>query len=126
MWALLNLLQRIIQPAPPTQERQLVELMSTMTGEKVERIGENFQGFVSRAYQDNGVVWAAVVARLVLFSQARFVLRNRRTKEIEDLPSRLQFLEEPFPGGTTAELLARVEQDTSLAGNYYIYAADGR
>ncbi len=120
----MNLLQRIIQPAPPTQERQLVELMSTMNGEKVERIGENFQGFVSRAYQDNGVVWAAVVARLVLFSQARFVLRNRRTKEIEDLPSRLQFLEEPFPGGTTAELLARVEQDTSLAGNYYVYAAE--
>ncbi len=120
----MNLLQRIIQPAAPVQERQLVELMSTMTGEKVERIGENFQGFVSRAYQDNGVVWAAVVARLVLFSQARFVLRNRRTKEIEDLPSRLQFLEEPFPGGTTAELLARVEQDTSLAGNYYVYAAE--
>ena len=120
----MNLLQRIIQPAPPTQERQLVELMSTMNGEKVERIGENFQGFVSRAYQDNGVVWAAIVARLVLFSQARFVLRNRFTGELEDLPQRLQFLEEPFPGGTTAELLARVEQDTSLAGNYYIYAAE--
>ncbi len=119
----MNLLQRIISSPPPPQ-RQLVELLPTMTGEKVERIGENFQGFVTRAYLDNGVVWAAVVARLVLFSQARFVLRDRRTMELSQLPRRLGWLEEPWPNGTTAELLARIEQDTSLAGNYYIYRAE--
>jgi len=126
----MNLFQRITSPftdgyfGSPPQKRQLTELVNTMTGEKVERIGENFQSFVSRAYLDNGVVWAAVIARLVLFSQARFVLRNRNTLELTRLPRRLSFLEEPWPNGTTAELLARIEQDTSLAGNYYIFKAE--
>lgn len=119
----MNLLQRMTSP-PATSERQLVELMSTMNGERVEKIGENFKSFVSRAYHDNGIIWAAVIARVVLFSQARFALRDRTTKEITTLPPRLRLLEQPWPGGTTAELLAKIEQDTSLAGNYYIHRAE--
>lgn len=118
----MNLLQRILTPSVE-RERRLVELFNTMDGEKVDRISSDFRGFVTRGYQDNGIIWAAVIARVVLFSQARFVLRDRTSGELSQLPPRLRVLEEPWPNGTTAELLARIEQDTSLAGNYYINKA---
>src|SRR3546814_18880675 len=35
-------------------------------------------------------------------------------------------LEEPWPNGTTRELLARMEQDVSLAGNFYAVREAGR
>lgn len=114
----MNLLQRIT--TPPTQQRDLVELVETMQSEKVERIGENFRSYVTRGYQDNGIIWACVIARVILFSQIEFALQDIQTREIRPLPPRLRFLERPWPGGTSAELLARIEQDTSLAGNYYI------
>lgn len=114
----MNLLQRII--TPPAQQRDLVELVETMQPEKVERIGENFRSYVTRGYQDNGIIWACVIARVILFSQIEFALQDKQTREIRPLPPRLRFLDRPWPGGTSAELLARIEQDTSLAGNYYI------
>ena len=39
---------------------------------------------------------------------------------------RLRVLEEPWPGGTSGELLARMEQDVSWAGNAYIWDAGDR
>lgn len=74
------------------------------------------------AYKSNGPVFALVLARLQVFCQARF----QWTRYEGGVPTEpfgtdaLRVLEDPWPGGTTADLLARMEVDVSLAGNSYI------
>lgn len=107
-----------------TETRQgLVQLVETMAGETTEPIGSDFASFVNRGYHDNGIVFACITARLILFAQARFVLERITDQQRRTPPPRLAILEEPWPNGSTSELLARIEQDTSLAGNYYLYKA---
>lgn len=74
------------------------------------------------AYNSNGPVFALVLARLQVFSQARFQWTRFEGGVPTDLfgTAALRVLERPWPGGTTADLLARVEVDVSLAGNAYI------
>jgi phage portal protein BeeE len=74
------------------------------------------------AYKANGPVFALVVARLQVFSQARFQWTRFQGGVPTDLfgTEALKVLERPWPGGTTADLLARMEVDVSLAGNAYI------
>ncbi len=74
------------------------------------------------AYSSNSIVFGAILARLMLFSEATFKFRNQRTKALFGSPD-LATLENPWPNGTTGELLARMEQDVSLAGNAYIWNA---
>jgi phage portal protein BeeE len=74
------------------------------------------------AYATNGVVWACVLARMALLSEARFTFRNLTTKNLYGNES-LRVLEYPWPNGTTGELLSRMEQDISTAGNAYIWQA---
>lgn len=86
-----------------------------------ERIENNFEAYVQGAYKRNGVVFACVLARLLLFSEARFLWRrfeDGRPSDLFDSPS-LSLLERPWPNGTTGELLASMEQDASLGGNSY-------
>lgn len=73
------------------------------------------------AYKANGPVFALVLARLQVFSQARFQWRRFENGRPTDLfgSAELAALERPWLGGTTADLLARMEQDVSLAGNSY-------
>lgn len=89
-----------------------------------EQIGATFSAYVAGAYTANAVVWGCVLARLQVFSQARFAFQrlNYDTGEY-DMPfgtAALGLLERPWPNGTTAELLARMEQDASLAGNCFL------
>lgn len=73
----------------------------------------------ANAYSNSAVVFGVVLARLMLFSEAEFKFQTLADKSLfgnEDL----SLLENPWPGGTTGELLARMEQDVSLAGNAYI------
>lgn len=86
-----------------------------------EEIEANFASYVSGAYKANGVVFACILARLLVFSEARFQYQrfsNGRPAELFGDPS-LAILERPWQNGTTGELLARMEQDASLAGNFY-------
>lgn len=86
---------------------------------------ETDAGFVSRVqscYKSNGVVFAVILARLLILSEARFQwqrLQGGRPGELFGNPD-LEILERPWPNGTTGELIARMEQDASLAGNAYI------
>lgn len=109
---------------PNTEARAgLVGLVETMAKTPVETIGNDFVSFVQRGYGDNGIVFAAITARLTLFAQGEPRMQNR-AGDVRDLPPRLRSLvEEPWPNGSTSEMLARIEQDTSLAGNYYLYRA---
>lgn len=74
------------------------------------------------AYKASGPVFALVMARMQVFSQVRF----QWTRFSGSLPGdlfgtpELGVLEKPWPNGTTADLLARMEMHNSLAGNAYV------
>jgi hypothetical protein len=93
----------------------------TTLGEKAEEIGGDFMGVVQGAYKANGVVFACMVARMLLFSEARFQFRQVRNGRPGDLfgTKALERLERPWPGGTTGDMLGRAMQDSDLAGNWY-------
>ncbi|MCW2920017.1 MAG: RoPhREQ1 gp68 [Actinomycetia bacterium] len=92
-----------------------------MTGD-VERTQHNFTQYVQQAYKANGVIFSVILSRLLLFSEVRFQwqrINNGRPGDLFGTPE-LGILETPWPNGTTGELLAKMEQDVSLAGNCYI------
>jgi hypothetical protein len=70
----------------------------------------------------NGPVFSLVAARAMVFSEARFLWRRFENGRPQDLFStaELSLLDRPWPGGTTANLLARIEFDVSSAGNAYV------
>lgn len=86
-----------------------------------ERIENDFEGYVAGAYKADGVVFSCIDRRQQVFSQARFQWREFRQGRPGDLfgSPELALLENPWPTGTTGELLARMEIDASLAGNFY-------
>ena len=86
-----------------------------------ESIEADFLDVVSKAYKQNGPVFAAILARAMPFSEARFGYQEI----IDGRPGRLrggaglELLDSPWPNATTGELLWRMEQDVSLAGNFF-------
>ena len=81
----------------------------------------SFTGFSQQIYKGNGIAFAVILARIMLFAEARFQwqrIANGRPGELFGTPD-LAVLETPWPNGTTGELLARMEQDVSLSGNFY-------
>jgi phage portal protein BeeE len=81
------------------------------------------------AYGANAIVFGAILARLMLFSEATFAFRDLTDKHLFGSYStdgrtqgaqRLRKLENPWPNGTTGELLARMIQDVDLTGNFYV------
>lgn len=87
-----------------------------------ETIEPTFESYVRHGYYANAVVFGVIRTRLALFSEATFKWRNLKDKKLfgDNDPKGLKLLEQPWPGGSTGELLARMEQDVSLAGNAYI------
>lgn len=92
-----------------------------------EAIADNFEGYVRSAYKANGVVFACMLARLSVFSEARFLWRVRAQNS---RPARtftdqaIGLLDRPWVGGVTGDLLARMIQDADLAGNSYEVVVD--
>lgn len=86
----------------------------------VEQIGAEFQSLIQQAYKVNGIVFACVLARALIFSDIRFKYRTLSDKRLFGDGS-LRPLEKPTPTTTTGELLFRAEQDASLAGNAFRY-----
>lgn len=86
-----------------------------------EPIAPDFAGLVNGAYASDGVVFACILTRLLVFSEARFQWRQMRDGRPADMfgTGELGVLERPWPNGTTGELLARMEQDASLGGNSF-------
>jgi HK97 family phage portal protein len=83
------------------------------SGEKIEA---SFQGYVNGAYKANGIVFACVAARQLLFSEARFQFRRLRFGRPGDLfgTQALGILEQA--GGA---LLSAASVDVDLAGNFF-------
>lgn len=92
----------------------------------VEQIENDFEGFISGALKSDGIVYACIGTRLSIFAQSRFQWIEY-TNGLPGAPfgtPELSLLERPWPGGTTGELLARMEIDASIAGNSYWTIAD--
>lgn len=90
-----------------------------------ERVSLDFLGFATGGYAGNSIVWSVISARMRLFSEARFQYRNLKTKAVFGTGD-LGVLENPWPNGTTGELLARMLLDVDLAGNAFVRLVDGR
>lgn len=83
---------------------------------------EQIVGQLSGVAKSNGPTFALLLARLQVFSQARFQWTRFERGEPTDLfgSRELGILERPWPGATTADLLARMEMDVTGTGNCYI------
>jgi hypothetical protein len=88
---------------------------------KVAEISRSFGGLGQGAFQGNGVVFACMLVRMLLFSEARFQFRQIRNGRPGDLfgTPELGILETPWVNGTTGDLLSRAIQDADLEGNFY-------
>lgn len=95
--------------------------VTTWGDARTEPAPNSFEGYVQSAYQANGIVHAVISARLRLFTEARFAWRNWVDGNPTPLytSASLLPLERPWANGTTADLLAHMEQDASLAGNAF-------
>ena len=82
-----------------------------------------FAAQVRQVYASSGPVFAACFARMSLFSEARFKFQRASDDSLYGNPD-LSLLEHPWPNGTSGDLLARMEQDRSIAGNFYLRKAD--
>lgn len=89
-----------------------------------EWVEHNFDEYVRNYYKDNGIVFACILARMWVFSEALF----RWQKLVDGRPGDLFYTDElkilDYPEGedlstTTGDMLVRIEQDGSLAGNSY-------
>src|SRR6266702_4418608 len=98
-------------------------IQTTMGNVKEERI----VGSTIAAHHGNTAVFALVQARMQAFSQIRFQCTRFKGSDPGDLfgSPDLSVLEHPWPGGLTANLLARMEIDNSIAGNSYIVRPRG-
>lgn len=90
-----------------------------------EHPATDFGSYIRDAYMANGIVFACSLARMALFTEATFQWRNFQDGGLFGNAG-LGMLEEPWPNGTTGDMLARAEQDVSLAGNFYLRVYDGR
>lgn len=90
------------------------------TGYK-EIVDRNFLDLVQTAYKTSGPVFACILVRGFPFSEARFQFQELQ----KGRPGRLfgtkdlALLENPWTNATTGELLWRMEQYGSLAGNFF-------
>ncbi len=108
---------------PTDAERSAGMLTWAFSAPDAEKILPTFANHTT-AYSGSAVVFGVILARLSLFSEAEFKFQRLTDKALFGNES-LSLLENPWPGGTTGELLARMEQDASLAGNAYIRNVGG-
>jgi phage portal protein BeeE len=102
----------------------------TLPGSSQEDIGSSFTGMARGGMKGNGVVFACMVNRMLLFAEARFMFRNLRRGRAGDLfdyqGSDLGLLRAPWEGGTTGDLLSQMLQHVDIAGNSYVARRAGR
>ena len=81
--------------------------------------------FAQQANSSSAIVFSAILIRMALFSEATFKFQAKDDKHLFGNQS-LARLEEPFgEGTTTGDLLARPEQDVSLAGTSFTWDPPG-
>jgi len=114
----LRLIDRIAKREPEASRAEIV-MTQTWSPQNTERIAPDFVSWVTEGYAGNPVVAAVVNARLNLFTEANFKFRSLADKKLYGNTD-LSILENPWPNGSTGELLARMEQDVFFAGNAFV------
>lgn len=126
---LADLLQRkgltVIRATPYRDAADYLENFMTF-GTSLSSNGEtetiaSYADTIGTAYAQCGPVFACILARAMPFSEARFQFQQLvggRPGRLFGTPD-LALLENPWTNATTGELLWRMEQDASLAGNFY-------
>jgi len=90
-----------------------------------EAVLPQFTAWAQNVYGSNSPVFAAILMRLMLFSEAAFTWQAKDDKHLFGNQD-LAILEHPWgDASTSGELLVRMEQDVSLAGNAYIWRVPG-
>jgi len=91
-----------------------------------ERIEANYPSYIDQAFKASPPVFACIRFRMAVLSEARFKWRRLIGNNPGELfgSQDLALLEQPWPNGTTGDLLSRMEVVSSLAGNYYATVAD--
>jgi phage portal protein BeeE len=99
----------------------------TAGGQPLERATPDFAGLAAQMMGRNSIVWSCMLARFSVFSGVRFqfqrLVKGRPGELFGD--KSLAIIEEPWAGGTTADLAARMLIDADLAGNSYWTAHEG-
>jgi hypothetical protein len=122
------------RPAPAARSLSLDEWTSWLSFEnfplmlnqglngKEEEIGSHFSGLVQGGLRSNGIVFACEMARIMLFSEARFAFRRLRSGRPGDLFSTpaLRPLADPSKGRTTGDLLTRAMQHADFGGTGFL------
>lgn len=107
---------------PDPESIAVMAISQTWDDQKAERILQTFLQYSVFGYGSNSVVFSVVLARLQLLSQAEFKFQDMKTRRLYGNQD-LALLEQPWPNGTTADLLARMEQHASIAGNAFVRRA---
>lgn len=87
-----------------------------------EPIGNDFDSYANNAYKASAVVFACVSKQQSVMTEIRFQYRRMnkgRPGDIFGVPQ-LSLLENPWPNGQTADLVAHAVADFALAGNHYV------
>jgi hypothetical protein len=114
-----------VEPLSWDLDQFRVGLLGNSTPDR-ERIENDFESYVEGAYKRDGIVYACVLTRHLIFSQAPPMwqqMRRGRPAQLFSSPA-LDLLRAPWPGGSSVDLLTRMEVDLSLAGNFYATLAD--
>jgi hypothetical protein len=118
----------IVRPRPVSratgQTVQMVQLYGEPNAEQAYATYADYAmgAYGAQGHPGNSVVFSCIDRRMSVFSEARFKWRDVRDKHLYGTPA-LKPLETPWPGGTTQDLLNRMEQDVSLAGNAFVRRA---
>jgi phage portal protein BeeE len=104
----------------------LGQITQTLQGDR-EAVPAGFDGYAGTGYKGNGVTFAVSLARMRLFSGARFRFQQLRNGQPGDLfgTQALDLLDRPDWNTFTGDLLARMDQDVTLAGNWFGVAKPG-
>jgi phage portal protein BeeE len=101
-------------------------VQQTMPGQRQEWIGPAYRSLTDLAFKSDSVVFSCIATRLLHFSEARFQfsqMNNGRRGKLFGTQD-LQPLEEPWPGGTTGDLLTKMLMHADLGGNAFVVKRD--
>lgn len=99
----------------------------TLPVTRQEDVGGSYSLLARAALKANGVVFACVMNRMFLFSEARFMFRRLRAGRPGDLfgTPELRPLSQPWSGATTGDLLSTMLLHADIAGNSYVVRRPG-
>lgn len=97
---------------------------TTINNKTEQPLTGSYSALIAGAYAANPIVFACIMARANLFSEARFQfqrMKNGRPGELFATPATyLSLLETPWPNGTTSMLLRETLIDADLGGQAFI------